>query len=75
MKKQFKFGDKVDLPAETKVFVDYGNTISFKGIIVGKSTTDITQCHIVKCTDGTLPNETYPYDTVTSPLQCLTVLD
>jgi hypothetical protein len=63
--KKFKLGEMVDLPSNTVVMVD--SNISFKGIIVGKSTNDINQCHIVKCIDGQLPTNDYKYDTISIP--------
>lgn len=71
-KQQFKIGDNVNIQFGTKVNVLLGEL--FEGVIVGKSTTDITQQHIVKCTDGTYPNDIYPYDTLTVPLVLLNII-
>lgn len=61
------------LEMNTPVIVDINNdgTGTFKGFVVGKATTDISQMYIVKCTDGALPNDSYPYDTCVIPLCCL----
>lgn len=67
----FKIGDKVDIQYGTQVLIKLEE--SFEGIIVGKSTTDITQQHLVKCTDGQYPNEIYPYDTISVPLHCIEI--
>lgn len=51
-----------------EVIVEIPNLYRFKGVIVGLATTGIEQTHIVKCTDGFIPNDTYAYDTATIPL-------
>ena len=51
-----------------KVIVDIPNHYTFNGIIVGEASTGIEQTHIVKCTDGFIPNDTYKYDTTVVPL-------
>jgi len=33
------------------------------------------QLHIIRCTDGSLPNEIYPYDTFVAPLGIIEVVD
>jgi hypothetical protein len=70
-KQQFKIGDEISIPFGTKVKVLLGGM--FEGVIVGKSTTDINQCHIVKCTDNTYPNEFYDYDTISVPLMLIMI--
>lgn len=67
----FKIGDRRDIANGTKVKVSITNELIFNGIIVGKATTDITQQHIVKCTDGTFPNGEYNYDTLVAPLHSI----
>lgn len=69
---KYKLGDKVSLDFNTNVNVDM-NDIKFEGIIVGKSSNDINQCHIVKCTDGKLPTSEYIYDTVSVPMSLITI--
>lgn len=56
-KQQFKIGDNVNIPFGTKVTVLLGDL--FQGIVVGKCQNE----YIIKCTDGTYPNDFYPYDT------------
>lgn len=72
-KQQFNIGDNVNIPFGTKVTVLLGDL--FEGVIVGKSTTDITQQHMVKCTDGKYPNEYYEYDTISIPLSLIMIND
>lgn len=72
MSARHKLGQTVSLDFNTKVSVDM-NGIVFDGIIVGKSSTDINQNHIIKCTDGKLPTDEYKYDTVSVPLTLITV--
>ena len=62
-----KLGPEYNLPRNSPVMVRL-STVTFEGIIVGKATTDLTQSHIVKCVDGTFPNEDYPYDTIVVPV-------
>jgi len=57
-----KLGPEYNLPFGTKVRANF-TEMPFEGVIVGKASTDLTQSHIVRCTDETLPNEAYPYDT------------
>ena len=56
------------LPFNTKVYVTTPEYI--EGIIVGVADTGVTQLHIILCTDSTLPNDTYPYNTFVMP-RCL----
>lgn len=42
--------------------------LKFKGKVVGLSTQMINPVYIIECTDGTLPNETYPYKVCSVPL-------
>lgn len=51
-----------------EVIVDIPDNYTFNGVIVGKATTGIEQTHIVKCTDGFIPNDTYNYDTTVIPM-------
>lgn len=57
-----------DLEMGKEVIVEIPGLYTFNGIVVGKATTDITANHIIKCTDGFIPNETYAYDTTSVPL-------
>lgn len=59
------------LPAGTLVRADSG--IPFDGVVVGKVTTGVDQTHLIRCTDGTIPNDTYKYDTACVPLCLLRV--
>jgi len=64
-----ELGSEHNLPYGTEVIVNLQveGIMHFEGIIVGKSTTDLTQSHIVECTDGTIPSREYPYTTVSVP--------
>lgn len=70
MSSRHKLGDVVSLDFNSVVNVDIDG-LCFEGIIVGKSSNDINQCHIVKCTDNTLPTEEYKYDTISVPAVCI----
>lgn len=72
MTKTFKIGDTKSILYGTTVKADFGKYV-IMGKIVGKATTDITQMHIIKCNDGQIPNNDYPYDTFTAPLAVITV--
>ena len=72
MGKKYKLGDEVSIDFGTTVTVELG-ILKFKGVIVGKSSTDINQSHIVKCIDGTIPNNEYKYDSVSVPLSLITL--
>jgi hypothetical protein len=62
-----------NFPNGTLVTVDINHRdIKFKGKVVGKATTDITESHIVECIDGYIPNETYPYAVCVMPKAALT---
>ena len=52
----------------TLVRVEIPSVYAFDGKIVGLGANDINQTHLVECTDGFLPNETYPYKVCSMPL-------
>lgn len=56
------------LPFNTKVYVTTPEYV--EGVIVGVADTGITQTHVILCTDGTFPNDTYQYNTFVIP-RCL----
>ena len=56
-----------DLNDGTVVNVRIGET-TFKGKIVGKSSSGLIPNYIVECLDGTLPNDVYGYKFVSLPL-------
>lgn len=64
-----------NLKKDTQVRVSIHPGLEFKGKIVGVATTDITQTHIIECTDGTLPNEVYQYNTCVAPLSTISVIE
>ena len=74
---RYSLGEMVDIPYGTNVEVRYDgeNSPPLKGIVVGKASTGLDQSHIVKCTDGTIPNVAYHYDTCMAPLPLITILD
>ena len=67
-----ELGPEYNLPRNTPVTVTISG-ITFQGKIVGKATTDLTQSHIVKCVDGTFPNDDYPHDTIVVPIALVEV--
>jgi len=69
-----ELGPEYNLPSLTPVNVNIPDA-TFEGIIVGKAGTDIVQSHIVKCIDGTFPNETYQYDTIVAPITLIDLID
>ncbi len=65
-----------NLPYGTKVFVTISKDLDpIKGEIVGLGSanagTVFGPLHIIKCTDGYLPNEVYPYPTFVAPLRLI----
>jgi len=39
------------------------NNERIPGVIVGKATNGVGELYIIRCVDGTLPNDVYKYDT------------
>lgn len=67
-----------DLSYKTKVKVVINNEHVVYGEVVGVATLSqpvIGALHIIKCTDGFIPNEDYPYDTYTVPLSMIEVVE
>ena len=63
-----------EIKANTLVDV-HTNDLVIRGIIVGKSTTGITESYIIKCIDNQLPNDVYNYDTFTYQLNCIEIVE
>lgn len=62
------------IPNNTKVITQVGN-LMITGVVVGKSSDNITESYIIRCTDGQLPTDVYGYDTFTSPQMFITILE
>lgn len=71
---KFEFGDATNLEYGTDVKVRIMDSYVL-GKIVGKASLDITNSHIIKCTDGTYPNDTYKYDCFALPLTFIETID
>ena len=72
---RYPLGTMINIPYGTKVRVEYQADLSFDGEIVGKASTQLEQSHIIRCTDETIPNDYYPYNTAVAPLGCIEVLE
>lgn len=72
--KTFKFGEMASIPHGTTVKATFSNVVIL-GKIVGKDTAGLSQLHIIKCIDSTLPTEKYPYDTFVAPLRLITMFE
>jgi hypothetical protein len=72
--KTFKIGDIESIPYGTEVKTDFGGKVIL-GKIVGKASHGIEQLHIIKCTDGQIPNENYSYNTFVAYLSEITVFE
>lgn len=55
------------LENNTPVYVKYSEEIHFHGKVVGVQKFATVENYIVKCTDGFIPNSTYPYDSCIIP--------
>lgn len=60
--------DHQDYENNLDVTIDIPNVYKFDGKIVGISSRNIIPIYIVECTDGFLPNETYPYKVAGIPM-------
>jgi aconitase B len=74
---------EISLPYGTRVVVntakkDDGTFEHIEGVVVGvgsaRTNSVFGVMHLIRCTDGFLPNKTYQYDTFTAPLEQIDVI-
>jgi hypothetical protein len=64
----------VDFKDGLEIEVNMPNIYTFKGKIVGIASRGLVPNYLVECTDGFLPNETYPYKVASIPLSYIFTL-
>jgi hypothetical protein len=71
---KFEFGDAVNLEYGTDVKIKINGNYVW-GKVVGLAARDLTNSHIIKCTDDTFPNSVYDYDCFAIPKALLETID